>query len=77
MNMGSADRRLRAFVLAPLLVVASSCPLYVLFGLRTCPLQEGHHLRRGPAVALGSLRDVDSVVPMSLVDRIKELLTSG
>jgi hypothetical protein len=66
MNMGSADRKLRAFVVAPVLVVvgvlfgpagwlaillyalavvmlataaAGSCPLYTLFGLRTCPLQ--------------------------------------
>ena len=67
MNMGSADRKLRAFVVAPVLVVvgvlvgpagwlaivlyalaavmlatatAGSCPLYTLFGLRTCPLQK-------------------------------------
>ena len=67
MNMGSADRKLRAFVVAPVLVVAGvlvgpagwlaivlyalagvmlataavgSCPLYMLFGLRTCPLQK-------------------------------------
>lgn len=63
-NMGSRDRMLRTFVVAPLLVVAgivlgpggwlavvlyvlaavmvltsavSFCPLYTLFGLRTCP----------------------------------------
>ncbi|MHB1474358.1 MAG: YgaP family membrane protein [Dermatophilaceae bacterium] len=67
MNMGSADRKLRAFVVAPVLVVAGvlfgpagwlaivlyilagvmlatsaagSCPLYTLFGLRTCPVQQ-------------------------------------
>lgn len=66
-NLGSADRKLRAFVVAPVLVVvgvlvgpagwlaivlyalaavmlataaAGSCPLYSLFGLRTCPLQK-------------------------------------
>jgi len=66
-NMGSADRILRAIVVAPVLVVAGvlvgpagwfaillytlaavmlvtaaigSCPLYRLFGLRTCPKQE-------------------------------------
>ena len=66
-NMGSADRKLRAFVVAPVLVIAGvlvgpagwlaivlyalagvmlatsavgSCPLYMLFGLRTCPLQK-------------------------------------
>ena len=66
-NMGSADRMLRSFVVAPVLVVAgllvgpagwlaivlyalagvmlatsavSSCPLYTLLGLRTCPLQK-------------------------------------
>jgi hypothetical protein len=66
-NMGSADRKLRAFVVAPVLVIASvlvgpaawlaivlyalagvmlatsaagSCPLYMPFGLRTCPLQK-------------------------------------
>jgi hypothetical protein len=65
--MGSADRKLRAFVVAPVLVIAGvlvgpagwlaivlyalagvmlatsavgSCPLYTLFGLRTCPLQK-------------------------------------
>ncbi len=65
-NMGSADRKLRAFVAAPALVVvgllvgpggwlavvlyllaavmagtaaAGSCPVYTLFGLRSCPLQ--------------------------------------
>lgn len=64
-NLGSADRRLRAFVVAPVLVLAglvagpagwlaivlyvlagvmlatsavSFCPLYALFGFRTCPL---------------------------------------
>ncbi len=67
LNMGSADRKLRAFVVAPVLVIAGvlvgpagwlaivlyalagvmlataavgSCPLYTLFGLRTCPLQK-------------------------------------
>ena len=67
MNMGPADRKLRAFLVAPALVVvgvlvgpagwlaivlyvlagvmwataaAGSCPLYALFGLRTCPLQK-------------------------------------
>ena len=65
-NMGSADRKLRAFVVAPVLIVAGllvgpagwlaivlyalagvmlatsavrSCPLYMPFGLRTCPPQ--------------------------------------
>ena len=65
-NMGSADRKLRAFVVAPVLIIAGvlvgpvgwlaivlytlaavmlatsaagSCPLYSIFGLRTCPLQ--------------------------------------
>jgi uncharacterized membrane protein len=65
-NMGSADSKIRAFVVAPVLVVAGlllgpagwlavvlyavavvmlvtavvgTCPLYMLFGLRTCPLQ--------------------------------------
>lgn len=64
-NLGSADRKLRAFVIAPALVVvgllvgptdwlaivayalagvmlatslASTCPIYSVFGLRTCPL---------------------------------------
>ena len=64
-NLGSLDRKLRAFVVAPVLVVAgllagpggwlaivlyvlsgvmlatsafSFCPLYALFGFRTCPL---------------------------------------
>ncbi len=70
-NMGSADRKLRALLVGPALVVvgllvgpggwlaivlyglavvmwataaAGSCPLYSLFGLRTCPLQRvtGH-----------------------------------
>lgn len=67
MNMGSADRKLRAFAAAPVLFVAAllagaggwlaivlyllagvmlataaagSCPLYRVFGLRTCPLQK-------------------------------------
>jgi hypothetical protein len=67
LNLGSADRKLRAFVVAPVLIVvgvlvgpaslpaivlyalaavmlataaAGSCPLYMLFGLRTCPLQK-------------------------------------
>jgi len=66
-NMGSADRRLRALVAAPVLIVAGvlagpagwlsivlyamagvmlataaagSCPVYSLFGLRTCPVQD-------------------------------------
>ncbi len=65
-NMGSADRKFRALLVAPVLVVAGllvgpggwlplvlyglavvmwataavgSCPLYSIFGLRTCPLQ--------------------------------------
>lgn len=65
-NMSSVDSKLRAFVVAPVLVVAGvlfgpagwlaivlyalagvmlatsvvgTCPLYMLFGLRTCPLQ--------------------------------------
>jgi hypothetical protein len=64
-NLGSTDRKLRAFVVAPVLVVvgllvgplgwlalvayalaavmlatslASTCPIYSVFGLRTCPL---------------------------------------
>lgn len=72
-NVGSADRKLRAFVIAPVLIVAAvlvgpvgwlaivlyilaavmlgtaaagSCPLYTLFGLRTCPMQ-----RTGKAAA--------------------------
>jgi hypothetical protein len=67
LNLGSADRKLRTFVVAPALVIAGvlvgpagwlafvlyvlagvmlatsiagSCPLYLLFGLRTCPLQK-------------------------------------
>lgn len=66
-NMSSTDSKLRAFVVAPVLVVAgivlgpagwlaivlytlagvmlatslvSICPLYALFGLRTCPVQK-------------------------------------
>ena len=66
-NMGPADRKLRLFLVAPLLVVAGllvgpagwlaivlyvlaavmaatsvagSCPLYSIFGLRTCPLPQ-------------------------------------
>jgi len=66
-NMGSADSKLRAFVVAPVLVVVGllvgpagwlaivlyvlaavmlatsvvgTCPLYMLFGLRTCPAQQ-------------------------------------
>ncbi len=66
-NLGSLDRKLRAFVVAPVLVVAgllagpggwlaivlyvlacvmlatsafSFCPLYAVFGFRTCPLQQ-------------------------------------
>jgi hypothetical protein len=31
----------------------------------------------GARAALGALRDTDSVVPVSLADRIKELLASG
>ena len=65
-NMGSADRKLRGFVVAPALLVvgllvgpggwlavvlyalaavmwgtaaAGTCPLYAVFGLRSCPLQ--------------------------------------
>ena len=65
-NMGSADSKIRAFVVAPVLIVAGllvgpagllaivlyalagvmlvtavvgTCPLYMLFGLRTCPVQ--------------------------------------
>ena len=65
-NVGSADSKIRAFVVAPVLVVAGllvalagwlavvlyalagvmlvtavvgTCPLYMLFGLRTCPVQ--------------------------------------
>ena len=65
-NMGSADQKFRALLVAPALVVvgllvgpggllalvlyglalvmwatavAGSCPLYSMFGLRTCPLQ--------------------------------------
>ncbi len=65
-NMGSADSKIRAFVVAPVLVVAGlllgpagwlavvlyavavvmlvtavvgTCPLYMPFGLRTCPLE--------------------------------------
>ncbi|MEP7036024.1 MAG: DUF2892 domain-containing protein [Dermatophilaceae bacterium] len=64
-NLGSADRKLRAFVVAPVLVLGglvlgpagwlaivlyvlagvmlatsalSFCPLYAVFGLRTCPV---------------------------------------
>ena len=67
LNLGSADRKLRAFVVAPVLVVvgvlvgpasvlaivlyalaavmlgtaaAGTCPLYMIFGLRTCPMQK-------------------------------------
>jgi hypothetical protein len=66
-NMSSVDSKVRAFVVAPVLVVAGvlvghagwlavvlyalagvmlptslvgTCPLYMLFGLRTCPLQD-------------------------------------
>ena len=66
-NMGSADSKLRGFVVAPALVVAGllvgpaswlaivlyalagvmvvtsvvgTCPLYALFWLRTCPVQQ-------------------------------------
>ena len=66
-NVGSADSKIRAFVVAPVLVVAGllvalagwlavvlyavavvmlvtavvgTCPLYMLFGLRTCPLED-------------------------------------
>lgn len=66
-NVGSADRKTRAFVVAPVLVVAGvlvgptgwlaivlyvlagvmlatsavgSCPLYMVFGIRTCPTQK-------------------------------------
>ena len=64
-NMGSVDRKIRSFVVAPVLVIVGllvgpggwlavvlyalaavmlatsavgTCPLYMLFGLRTCPL---------------------------------------
>lgn len=67
LNLGSADRKLRAFVVAPVLVVAGvlvgpasvlaivlyalaavmlgtaaagTCPLYMIFGLRTCPMKK-------------------------------------
>ena len=67
LNLGSADRKIRAFVIAPVLVVAGvlvgpaslpaivlyalagvmlatsavgACPLYMLFGLRTCPMKK-------------------------------------
>ena len=66
--MGSSDRKLRAFIVAPVLVVAGllagptgwlaivlytlaavmlatavagTCPLYRMFGLRSCPLPSG------------------------------------
>lgn len=66
LNLGSADRKLRAFVVAPVFVVAAvligpasvpaivlyalaavmlgtaaagTCPLYMIFGLRTCPVK--------------------------------------
>ncbi len=66
-NMSSADSKLRAFVVAPVLVAAGvlvgpagwlaivlyalagvmlatslvgTCPLYMVFGLRTCPVQK-------------------------------------
>lgn len=69
-NMGPSDRKLRIFLVAPLLVVvgllvgpagwlaivlyvlaavmvvtslAGSCPLYSVFGLRTCPLPQSSH----------------------------------
>jgi hypothetical protein len=68
-NLGSADRKLRAFVVAPVFVVAGvlvgpasvpaivlyalaavmlgtaaagTCPLYMLFGLRTCPMEKAN-----------------------------------
>jgi len=64
-NLGSVDRKIRSFVVAPVLVIVGllvgpggwlavvfyalaavmlataavgTCPLYMLFGLRTCPL---------------------------------------
>ena len=67
-NMGSFDREIRSFVVAPVLVIVGllvgpagwlavvlyalaavmlataavgTCPLYMLFGLRTCPLPTG------------------------------------
>jgi len=69
LNLGSADRKLRAFVVAPVLVVAGvlvgpasvpaivlyalaavmlgtaaagTCPLYRIFGLRTCPMKKAN-----------------------------------
>ncbi len=69
LNLGSADRKLRAFVVAPVLVVAGvlvgpasvlaivlyalaavmlgtaaagTCPLYMIFGLRTCPMKKAN-----------------------------------
>jgi Protein of unknown function (DUF2892) len=68
-NLGSADRKLRTFVVAPVLVVAGvlvgpasvpaivlyvlaavmlgtsaagSCPLYMIFGLRSCPMKKAN-----------------------------------
>jgi Protein of unknown function (DUF2892) len=68
-NLGSADRNIRAFIVAPVLVVAGvlvgpaslpaivlyvlaavmvgtaaagTCPLYMLFGLRTCPMKKAN-----------------------------------
>jgi hypothetical protein len=67
LNLGLVDRKLRAFVVAPVLIVAGvlvgpagwlavvfyvlagvmvatsaagACPLYMLFGLRTCPMKK-------------------------------------
>ena len=67
LNLGSTDRKLRAFVVAPVFVIAGAlvgpasvpaivlyalaavmvgtaaagaCPLYMLFGLRTCPMKK-------------------------------------
>ena len=67
MNLGSADRKLRAFVVAPVFIVAGvlvgpasvpaivlyvlaavmlgtaaagTCPLYMVFGLRSCPMKK-------------------------------------
>ncbi|MEP7194399.1 MAG: DUF2892 domain-containing protein [Actinomycetota bacterium] len=69
LNLGSADRKLRAFVVAPVLIVAGvlvgpasvpaivlyalaavmvgtaaagTCPLYMIFGLRTCPMKKAN-----------------------------------
>jgi RNA polymerase sigma factor (sigma-70 family) len=93
LNMGSADRKLRAFVVAPVLVVAAvlfgpagwlsivlytlagvmlttsavgSCPLYMLFGLRTCPPQSRTTLLRSAP----SLASVGVVVALDVRSRL-------